>query len=279
MEKVLVYHIYLCDDINENIGYKINLECLKYYINIFDKVKFILVMDNIEDTLLRNKGIEYVNKFGFTKETEIVFRKNTEIGEAATVRDYIANLDIDKDSLTFFGHTKGIKHLKGEFEGIRQSVFMWLLIMYFYNFNLLDEVESIFTGNEQVIKPFYGTLLMKVVEREKIQLMVPDYHYSGSFYWVNKSHLNKIKHMLNEDLSFTNRYDAEFFPNFLIKNNTLQSFGSHEGNMLKLDNICGKFYIFSKEDWDITLDILGNKEEFNVFKEYIIEKTGFEIKE
>ena len=111
MEKTLVYHVYLSDDIETNLAYKINAECLKYYITNFDNVKYVIVMDNLDDLELRLKGINYVSNIKFNGNVDIVFRKNTELGEAATVRDYVVNTN-DNNEMIFFCHTKGISAFK-----------------------------------------------------------------------------------------------------------------------------------------------------------------------
>lgn len=111
MERTLVYHIYLSEDIETNLAYKINAECLKYYINKFDNIKYVMVMDNINDKELRLKGIKYASDISFSGNIDIIFRPNTEIGEAATVRDYVVNED-SKNEIIFFVTQRALERLK-----------------------------------------------------------------------------------------------------------------------------------------------------------------------
>lgn len=270
MEKTLVYHIYLCEDIDTNVAYKINAECLKYYIENFDKVKYVLVMDNLEDIDLRNKGIKYVSDLQYKGETSIIFRENIEIGEAATLRDYVVN-NKDDINYTFFCHTKGITYFRGEKLDYKNSIFNWILIMYFYNLNYIKEMEDYFFGKISGIRNFFGTLLMKKND-DDIPLTIPNYHYSGSFYWVNKPSLFKLG---DYNYIFSNRYDAEFYPGYISGKKNGFSMASYNDVMLILNKKnLGCFYVLSEEAYDYIISLLGDKEKFYEFKNYVKEKLN-----
>lgn len=270
MEKTLVYHIYLCDDIDTNVAYKINAECLKYYIEKFDKVKYVLVMDNLEDIDLRNKGIKYVSDLQYKGETNIIFRENTEIGEAATLRDYVVN-NKDDVNYTFFCHTKGITQFSGKNPGNKNSIFNWILIMYFYNLNYIKKMEDYFFGKINGVRNFFGTLLMSKND-DDIPLSIPNYHYSGSFYWVNKPSLFKLG---DYNYIFSNRYDAEFYPGYTSGKKYNFSMASYNDVMLILNKKnLGCFYALSDEAYDYIIGLLGDKEKFYEFKNYIKEKLN-----
>ena len=275
MKKTLVYHIYLCDDINTNIAYKINLECLKYYIDIFDKARFVIVMDNLNDLNLRKKGIDWISEIGFTGETDIIFAENTEIGEAATVRDYVVNLDIDKENAVFFSHTKGINNFRDS-KTNRESILIWTLVMYFYNLRFANEVVDIFQGKGGPMEAFYGTLLM-INNCEHMPIMIPKSHYSGSFYWVNKPFLRKLCDVKKlNNYTFSTRYDAEFYPGYHFNYNTFGAgMKSHNNAAFNLDKMLGAFYNMPNNSWLKVLEILGDKDEFLIFKNEIENKIGF----
>ena len=277
MKKTLVYHIYLGDDIDTNLAYKVNLECLKYYNNIFDKIRFVIVMDDLKDLELREKGINWINEIGFVGETEIIFRENTEIGEAATVRDYAVNLNIDKEDMVFFGHTKGIGNLRDE-KVNKDSVLFWILVMYFYNLNFVDEVKNMFLGKGHAMEVFYGTLLM-MHNNENMPVMIPKAHYSGSFYWINKPLLGKLDaYKKISDYTFSGRYDAEFYPGNLFRFDGLGGgMISHNNRVIALDKMLGVFYFMPEELWNKLLEVLGEKEEFLIFKKEIEQRIGFKI--
>lgn len=274
MEKTLIYHVYLSDDIETNLAYKINAECLKYYINNFDNVKYVIVMDNLDDLELRIKGINYVSNIKFKGNVDIIFRKNTELGEAATVRDYVVNTNENNEAI-FFCHTKGITAFKSNDEKVNlNSITNWILSMYFYNLNFIDEVIECFQGKKGPIEAFYGTLLMVLSLKEKYPIFLPKKHYSGSFYWINKPFINKIKHDFNYDnYVFSNRYDAEFFPGYVFNiDGWGKGLASHNNVKLKLEGLLGAFYNMPDEMWDKMLDILTDKSKFYDFKEIIMRK-------
>lgn len=267
MKKTLVYHIYLCDDIDTNKAYRINLECLKYFIHIFDKVIFVNVMDDLGDIALRKKGIDFITEIGYKGDTDIVFRKNTDIGEAATVRDFVFNdySGIDNDSAIFFGHTKGVGNFRKNKDNDidRNSMFMWMLVLYFYNFNFIKEMEDNFMGRDTHIKLYHGALLMNY--KKRLIPTIPKFHYSGSFYWVNKPFLNKMGTI--KEYPFSSRYDAEFLPGFYSAEDIHGAlFGTHNGQRLILDEMLGAFYTMPQNMWEELLDIIGEKEFFWEFK-------------
>lgn len=277
MKKTLVYHVYLSDDIDTNMSYKINAECIKYFINNFDYIKYVLVMDDISNTELKIKGFNYITQLNFNGEFDVIYRQNTDIGEAATVRDYVINTNNDTDSMVFFCHTKGVTNFK-QYDNtlVQESIFNWILTMYFYNLYYINEAENAFQGKGMPINAFYGTLLMQVVNRksEKMQIMLPNKHYSGSFYWVNKPFLAKVKNIVNmDDYVFSNRYDAEFWPGYMFGDDGFgKGLASHNGVVLKIDDICGAFYCMTDEMWDIVFTLLGDKEKFYIFKDEIKSK-------
>ena len=273
MKKTLVYHIYLCDDIDTNKAYKINMECLKYFIHIFDKVIFVNVMDDLDDMALRKKGLDFITEIGYKGETNIVFKKNTDIGETATVRDFVFNDEKQNDSIIFFGHTKGIgnfrKNSDNDFN--KFSMAMWIMVLYFYNFNFIKEVEDNFVGRDTHIRLFYGTLLMIYKDRKVVS--IPKYHYSGSFYWVNKPFIKKLG--LPNDYPYSSRYDAEFLPGYYgAEDKYCSMFGSHNEKRLVLDELLGAFYCMSEKTWGDLLEIIGEKDSFLKFKETIEKKVG-----
>lgn len=271
MDKTLVYHIYLCEDIDTNLAYKINAECLKHYMGNFDNVKFVIVMDDLNDMELRKKGIEYVTNIQSVGSMDIIFRQNTDIGEAATVRDYV--IKPETDDMIFFCHSKGIGAFKNE-DTNKDSMINWMLVMHYYSLNFINEVVDCFHGRKGPIEAFYGALLMVLTDTEKYPVFLPKQHYSGSFYWVNKPFLSKIKSEYNyETYIFSNRYDAEFFPGYIFKNTGWgKGLTSHNNVKLKLEGMLGVFYNMSNEQWDKLLDIIGEKEGFYKFKEEIMDK-------
>jgi hypothetical protein len=177
----------------------------------------------------------------------------------------------DDINFTFFCHTKGITQFSGKNSGNKNSIFNWILIMYFYNLNYIKEMEDYFFGRNRGIRNFFGTLLM-VKNEDDIPLSIPNYHYSGSFYWVNKPSLFKLGDC---NYIFSNRYDAEFYPGYISGKKYNFSMASHNDVMLILNkNNLGCFYVLSDEAYEYIISLLGDKEKFYEFKNYIKEKLN-----
>ena len=80
MEKTLVYHLYVKEDFQDNIAYKIHSYCLKKYISVFNKVKFTLSVDDLTNHDLIQQGFELINNIVANCEKQINVIKNGELG-------------------------------------------------------------------------------------------------------------------------------------------------------------------------------------------------------
>lgn len=132
-------------------------------------------MDDLADLELKLKGINYIYNIEFKGNVDIIFRKNTELGEAATVRDYVVNTN-EKNEMIFFCHTKGITTFRAnDGKAKLNSITNWILTMYFYNLNFTNEVIEIFQGKRVPIEAFYGTLLMLLTDTKNYPVFYLNY--------------------------------------------------------------------------------------------------------
>ena len=104
MKKTLVYHLYVSNDFDTNMCYKVHFECLKHFIKVFDKVKFTICVDDLSDNTLIRKGLDWVLELGFNREMEITISPNSLFREASTFYNKVLKSE-DNEIIFFFGHS------------------------------------------------------------------------------------------------------------------------------------------------------------------------------
>lgn len=97
--------------------------------------------------------------------------------------------DFDPDSITFYGHSKGVTRSKPGhvWAGWEHDLcaHVWAEAMYHYNLDMIENVESKFNKGYQTVGCFRRI--------GKWAQFHPDntWHYSGNFFWVNQTSLFK----------------------------------------------------------------------------------------
>ena len=280
MKKTLIYHLYVCDDIETNVCYNIHKECLKIYSNVFDNVKFIISMDDLTDKILKQKAMDFINDIGYSCETDISIRQNTCLCEVDTLNREVLDFDNKNEEYIFFCHSKGVTNFRDNIYNGHNlySIYKWITVMYFYNLNFIEELEKHFIGKQCVSEVMYGTLLL-VSDNIHRALSTSNLHFSGTFYWFNKQFYKNLV-LSNRLFNFkaVNRQDAEMMPGYLF-----DYFGygrgikTHNDVSFILEDFDGKFYSASEDEWDYIINALGDKESFNKFFNNINEKINFNI--
>lgn len=253
MEKTLVYHLYVKEDILENVMYKVHLYCLQKYIQVFDKVKFTISLDDLSRKDLIGYALEWVNNIGFNGETCINIIKNGELGETETFKREI--LDMNNDGMVFFAHSKGVGRLINN--QVNSSVLTWVLLLYYENFANVADIEHCFLDMPLHTSVFYGTLLMGSIRNEPLTNAFGR-HYSGNFFWVNMpKYKNWRKIGRIPDLEPDGRWFTEIYPNMVCK---AEHMG---GGLYTRDNLWFEMedvqtYKMKREDWECIFDVYQN---------------------
>lgn len=269
VKKKLVYHLYVGEDFETNIAYNIHKECLKQYIDIFDVIDFTICIDKHLRKIFLPKAYEWINDLEFNKDIIINVIDNNHLREAKTFKEKIVDSNTSKEFI-FFAHSKGINNLRNQNIN-HESILTWILVMYFYNLNFMNEVHNIFTGENRRPEIFYGSPLV-IFNREAY----PVYghrsciEYSGTFFWINgpRYYNGKITGAF-PDIVFGGRDFAEQYPGYFCDRQIYgQGLSSH--NDVALDGHSFDFYNLDNETWDYVINILGDDEEFNKFKNKIL---------
>lgn len=167
----LIYHIW------PKLGsemWRWNVEQLLKRIDQFDGVRSIAVVTDggsatLADVQEAFRGARVDNWIGLTNDPNL--------GEVASFQRLLETLPQD-DSVTFYGHAKGVKY-----DGDNQNIRDWASIMYevcLDNPNYVDASLSQFF----VTGPFKNN-------REYVNQIKHDWHYSGTFYWFRNAELFK----------------------------------------------------------------------------------------
>lgn len=268
MKKTLVYHLYVGKDIDINMCYKVHFECLKHFINLFDKVKFTISVDDLSDTDLIKKGIEWILKLGFNCEMEIVTSLNSLYRESTTLYNQI--LKSEDDELFFFFHSKGTTNFMDSAKSI-DSVFIWICGIYYYSLHEDYNAVEILEGTYRTM---CGPFLLTPPENGTGNFLQ---FYAGGGYWINNASLKNLrKTNVIPELTVNNRYFAEKYPGMVLS--TYDDYGLEGINkkMVILGRVDGtSFYNGSSEDWNYIINLYPYPENFVSFVNYIGNKVGF----
>ena len=183
-------------------------KCLKRYSHIFDEATIVFAKeDKVTDEQIEALKAEII-RLGL-KNVTFVVRDNNANGECDTYRDFVVNED-DFDGLVFYYHTKGMTH---KFEG---SMIDWVLALYFFNLEYIDDIET-------ALKTHVISGIFKVSDHEDGR----DYIYSGNAFWFdNKKFHEKINAADPKLLMINNRWWCEGFAGKVVPSNKAHSIGN-----------------------------------------------------
>ena len=267
MKKTLVFHLYISDDYETNIAYDIHLECLTYFKNAFDSVRFVVALDDLSDAKKRQFSLDWISKINFACETEITFKQNNGFREAQTFYDKV--ILNKEDELVFFFHIKGVINFTKE-DISKDSVFCWICGIYFYGLSKLYSASELLTSGTRAM---CGAFLVTPESDESDFAQF----YAGAGYWINLRVLhNLIKTGKIPEMELDNRFFAENYPGSVLS--TFQHYGL-EGigeRMFIYNRRDGTgFYNGSISDWEHMFNLYEYPQEIKNFIIKIGNKVGF----
>ena len=182
-----VYVLYIKDENCNDIVYEWHYKLLHQYSKIFDSIHIII---NINEQLYFESDIVYRIK---SKLIDILDNNNIELTvefnnpnyrEGEFYKKYVyEQLEKFKDTLIFFGHSKGVTN-QSNYDYINNSK-LWIYSLYYLNLNWIEEMKRKLVDEPNYI--FYGGLYFKDYRHNNIN----NWFYSGSFHWVNPKRLLK----------------------------------------------------------------------------------------
>lgn len=282
MKRTLVYHLYCGNDFSENIANKIHQYCLSKYASIFDEMQFTIAIDDISNTDLIRRGIEWVLSVRGDAYIAIKTAENTLLCEVNTFNNEVLKKKDELDGAVFFAHNKGTTNIKN-MNLSSASVFRWICGMYYYNFEFIDEVMDRFQGKTRAPECFYGTFLTYFT-KEKTNWVhsmpnnLSGLEYAGTFYWMNMPKIrNSFKMGIIKDVEPDSRFFAEEYPGMFFDR---YAFGcgmtSHNDSCFNAMEF-NPYYV-SVDEWETTItDILGEREGFLTFVNEVKTNIGLDL--
>ena len=266
MEKILVYHLYVnSNDIRQKIAYKIHQECLKRFKHIFDKALFVITVNDLTNSASIENAIKWVMDIQFGKEFDIKIEKNDPLCESKTFNDYVLENN-NLNGLVFFAHNKGSNNFDSPNPNInKDSVFMWICGLYYYNLTFMDEVNGALCGKQFYPECMYGAFLMEN-DTDDSRMFLSPYHYAGNFYWINIEYyrqlisLNKIK-----PVKATNPMFSEMFPGYLFSAQPGGGLKTHNDIVLLMSQWDGALYTMERNEWEGLSDFYDGNQDFTHF--------------
>lgn len=220
--KKLVFHFFITRERVESELYRVHYECLSKYSGIFDEVYYTLSLDDTSDHDLIH-SFEH-RLLDITRCGNVTFRvvQNDKYCEAETFRSQVVSR-LGSDDLVFFGHSKGCSNL-GNFD--YESLLQWVVGMYYFSLNFMDEVEKSLYNRPYVS---YGPFLTFNDEKHDIRKVpVNRWCYIGTFFWINSRKLNDWIKLTGAHVpSMSDRFYAEEFLGNLSPHS---AFGYSHGN-------------------------------------------------
>lgn len=269
MKKTLIYHLYASEDYRDSVVYNVHSECLKCYKNIFDNIKVVIAVDDLENQTIINWAFNWVFDIFRGKPIETTIRLNTTDREGLTFYDKVL-LNTEDESVFFF-HTKGLTNFYNS-KCSQSSIFMWICAIYFYSLDReYDTIDIIEDGYKAMCGPF---LINAFTEGE---LEFNKQFFAGAGYWVNLNVLRNLeKCEIIPKLKCTGRFFAEKYPGMVL--HAFQEYGldTTRKSMYNLKLSDGTFfYSGTKNEWEIMTSLYGPNESFLKFVENISNKVGF----
>ena len=276
MEKTLVYHLYVNSvDINEKPLYKLHQKCLNIYKDRFDKALFVVTVDDLANTELIGNAIKWILDINFGKEFDIKVKKNDALCESKTFQKYVLD-NTNINGMVFFAHNKGSNNFESTNPDlIKDSVFMWVSGMYYYNLNYMDEVNGALCGKKYYPECMYGAFLMEK-DIDDDRLFLAPYHYAGNFYWLN---IEYYRYLINEkkipQVVATNPMFSEMFPGYVFSPSPGGGLKTHNDIIWLMSVWDGKFYKMTKKEWEGLGYILDGNCDFIDFVERVSKNIGY----
>lgn len=217
VKRRLIFYFYATPGYKTNPAYKMHFACLKRYSKLFDKAKFFISVDDLENRELIAEVASKIVSCGFVENTEFIVVKNDIYRESGIFKQEIADKLDELEGLTFFGHTKGVSNALNPNYNL-DSILKWIFGCYYLSLEFMEEVHN----QMQVYQPkyqrlFYGSFLKEVLPENEGGTKYGA-EYEGTFFWINCQPLkdymdeNEISLPRNFGRFYSERFPGEIFP-------------------------------------------------------------------
>lgn len=178
MNKTLVYFFYCRDDINEyKEVFDLHLELIKKNINIFNKYKFILAFNDLNNTSLIDFYKDYIyNYLILTNNYNFIICQNDPVNHEGIhfFKEIILKLD-EYDGLLFFGHNKTDLHTN------KLNIYDWIIGTHFINFYDIQDIENKLLYDKYIA---YGPMpICMHTTKDSFSCANHVYMYPGNMFW------------------------------------------------------------------------------------------------
>lgn len=185
VKKHLIFSFFIPDDYETNIAIRMHYACLLKYSYLFDSAEFFIASTEGSKKYVNSVKLSLVNIFP-CKDIRIKEIENDLFYESRVLKDYVIDrLDEFKETMIFFGHTKGTNDVTRYGGAGEDGHFLkWIYGLYFYSLEFIGEAErklfTIFHGRHHT---FFGSF-PTIDESDRCFL-------AGDFYWINPMALKK----------------------------------------------------------------------------------------
>lgn len=171
MKRNLIY--YICP-ISSNNDWKMNIDFLKKYIDVFNHKKIITVSSGGNMTDFQ----DVVDYFDDKNATFIKIQNDQKLGEVIPFMEMMKKIkSFDKDEITFYAHTKGVSpryHNNNQKKLNNKRI--WRNFLYHFNLNDVERVDEVLKNH---------TSCGCIKRNFKLGDTNAKWFYAGNFFWFN----------------------------------------------------------------------------------------------
>lgn len=208
MIKHLMFYWYIPDFFWHEI-YDLHLRKLSQYYHVFDKMTFVLSIDDTENIELIEKTKDKINAALQNVDIEyVIYQNDKQHQESAYVyNEIVMKFDSFDNELLFFAHAKGVNT-----NYVQPAILVdWIEFMYDENLNK----QNIYKFENDGEKYCMGTLKQykNTSNIPNLHFQLSDWHFPGTFYWLRP---NKIYEYINENNIVLSQQEDRYFSEIFL---------------------------------------------------------------
>ena len=206
MKKKLVFFWYVDVDHSSNPIYRLHMNELCRYNDIFDEALFIMSLKQDDDAhRSMATGLASELLMGGYNDSRFIFEENTGFRESKAFHEHVHSaIETGESSLIFFGHSKGLSNV------FNDSLIAWICSMYYFSLERVSDAIDAMVNRRKVAYGFPAVLYTGGSEAG-IFYPINGFYYMGAMFWLNASlaHMAIKIQLGDDDYELADRYYSE----------------------------------------------------------------------
>lgn len=233
MKKQLIYYFYF-DTFEFLEVYKLHLDCIKLYNDIFDQYTFIIGVNDINDNELIDHWKNIIKTYINSNKISFIIEKNDPIlRDGIVCYKYLISKLKDYDGLVLWGHSKRDLSLD------KDLIYNWITMMHYQNWCMNDQIENILTSfnnqycchgpflsylNGSLNQLFYMGGMYWLYPKKIVQLFEKEYIEMINYIELIKKYYDEVEDCHNKTNADKINYFGELWFVYFMKKENLHSY-------------------------------------------------------